>query len=185
MPVARLGFRFGLDRAVSIVDQSTCRVNRRGHRGRPCSCRPNFDHDEHDRHCCAASRRYARGLQTRNQVSAVKFSARRQPRSVCPSISRTRCALQIGHSVPSTASWWPDSRLVVVTDTCWPHRRQSDSLTLLDKALSLQLVDRDLASDRVRLLLRHVPLTIRLACRRLVRAINRPLKRLAEGWRLA
>jgi len=57
-------------------------------------------------------------------------------------------------------------------------------LTALDKALFLRLVDRELASDRVRLPLRHIPLPIRLACRRLVRAINCPLKRLGECCRL-
>ena len=60
-----------------------------------------------------------------------------------------------------------------------------DSLTALDKARVLRHVDRDLASDRVRLPLRHIPLPIRLACRRLVRAINCPLKRLGECGRLA
>ena len=114
-----------------------------------------------------------------------KFSARRQPRSACPSMSRARCAPQFGHSVRSTASWSPDSRLAVVTDTCWPHRGQGDSLTALDKARVLRHVDRDLASDRVRLPLRHIPVPIRLACRRLVRAINCPLKRLDECGRLA
>ena len=116
---------------------------------------------------------------------SFSFSARRQPRSACPSMSRARCAPQLGQSVRSTASWSRDSRFAVVTDTCRPHRGQGDSLTALDKALFLRLVDRDLASDRVRIPLRHIPLPIRLACRRLVRAINCPLKRLGECWRLA
>ena len=58
-------------------------------------------------------------------------------------------------------------------------------MTVLDKALFLRLMDRDPVSDRVRLPLRHVPLPIRLACRRLVRGINCTLKRLGECWRLA
>ncbi len=114
-----------------------------------------------------------------------KFSASRQPPVGVPlNVPREICA-QFGHSVRWTASWSPDSRLVVVSDTCWPHRGQGDSLTALDKALFLRLVDRDLASDRVRLPLRHIPPPIRLACRRLVRAINCPLKRLGECCRLA
>ena len=100
-------------------------------------------------------------------------------------MSRARCAPQFGHSFRPTASWSPDSILAVVTDTCRPHRGQRDSLIALDKALFLRLVDRDLASDRVRLSLRRIPLPIRLACRRLVRAINCPLERLDECCRLA
>ena len=100
-------------------------------------------------------------------------------------MSRARWAPQFGHSVRSRASWSPDSILALVTDTCWPQRGQGDSLTALDKALFLWLVDRDLASDRVRLPLCHIPLPIRLACRRLVRAINCSLKRLGECCRFA
>ena len=167
---------------VLLVDLSACRVKQRAIG--PCSC-ARTSNTTSTIGVVAASRLFRAGCRPVIGSQPFEFSARRQPRSACPSMSRARCASQFGHSVRSTAIWSPDSILPVVTDTCWPHRGQGDSLIALDKAQFLQLVDRDLASDRVRLPLRHIPLQIRLACRRLVRAINCPLKRLSECCRLA
>ena len=75
----------------------------------------------------------------RPDLRSSGLSARRQPRSMCPSASRTRYALQFGRSVRSSASWSPCSRFVVVTNTCWRHQGQSDSVTVLDTAMFLRL----------------------------------------------